>query len=96
MPFERLEASVIGVVQGVGFRYFVETRAEMLGIRGWAANMADGSVKVVAEGDVQAIHAFLNDLREGPRHARVDDVKYSIRTIDRVEFISFDIRYDGY
>ncbi len=96
MAFERLEASVIGIVQGVGFRFFVEQRAEMLGIRGWASNMSDGSVKVVAEGESENIRQFLEDLREGPRHARVDEVKYSLTKIDGIEFISFDIRYNGW
>jgi acylphosphatase len=46
----RLEARVEGIVQGVGFRASVYRQAVRLGLTGWAANMDDGSVEVVAEG----------------------------------------------
>ena len=46
----RLEARVEGIVQGVGFRASVRRQADRLGLAGWAANLADGSVEVVAEG----------------------------------------------
>ena len=46
----RLAARVEGLVQGVGFRAAVWRQAARLGLSGWAANLADGSVEVVAEG----------------------------------------------
>jgi acylphosphatase len=46
----RLEARVEGIVQGVGFRVSVRRQAVRLGLAGWAANLDDGSVEVVAEG----------------------------------------------
>jgi acylphosphatase len=46
----RLTAWVRGRVQGVGFRWWVRSHALALGLRGWAENLADGRVKVVAEG----------------------------------------------
>ena len=46
----RLTAWVRGRVQGVGFRWWVRSNALALGLRGWAENLADGRVKVVAEG----------------------------------------------
>ena len=42
----RLEATVIGRVQGVGYRYFVRTEAGRLGVTGWVANASDGSVRL--------------------------------------------------
>ena len=41
---------VRGRVQGVGFRWFVEREAHMLGIAGWVRNNSDGSVEVMAQG----------------------------------------------
>jgi acylphosphatase len=46
----RLAARVEGLVQGVGFRVAVLRQAGRLGLAGWAANLDDGSVEVVAEG----------------------------------------------
>jgi acylphosphatase len=46
----RLVAWVEGRVQGVGFRWWVRSRALELGLVGFAENLADGRVKVVAEG----------------------------------------------
>ena len=47
---ERLDATVRGRVQGVGFRYMVLEEAHRLGLAGWVANEPDGSVRCVAEG----------------------------------------------
>jgi acylphosphatase len=70
----RLEATVRGRVQGVGFRYFVVRRATELGLVGWVANAADGSVRCVAEGPADALAAFEGALAEGPTGAIVDGI----------------------
>ena len=65
---------VRGRVQGVGFRFFVEREARMLGVAGWVRNEPDGAVEVLATG-TQAQHAALKaKLHQGPRAARVDEV----------------------
>ena len=61
-----------GRVQGVAYRFYAEKYAGTLGITGWARNLPDGRVEVVAEGSGENIEAFLERLREGPRLARVD------------------------
>jgi acylphosphatase len=66
---------VRGRVQGVGFRYFVLKEAAGLGVTGWVANEADGSVRCVAEGDRGTLEALVAILREGPPGARVEDVR---------------------
>jgi acylphosphatase len=65
---------VRGRVQGVGFRWFVEREAHVLGISGWVRNNADGSVEVLAMGSSDQLLALRSRLRAGPRAARVDDV----------------------
>jgi acylphosphatase len=61
----RLTAWVHGRVQGVGFRWWVRSRALELGLVGWAANLEDGRVEVVAEGNRTDTEALLAALR-GP------------------------------
>ncbi len=70
----RLDASVRGRVQGVGFRYFVLREAAALGLTGWVANEADGSVRCVAEGPRHRLDALVARLRDGPASARVEAV----------------------
>jgi len=68
---------VRGRVQGVGFRWFVEREAHILGIAGWVRNNADGSVEILAQGTRDQISGLRSRLREGPRAARVDGVQES-------------------
>jgi acylphosphatase len=71
---------VRGRVQGVGFRWFVEREAHMLGIAGWVRNNHDGSVEVLAQGTRDQLSGLHGRLREGPRAARVDAVEVSEAT----------------
>jgi acylphosphatase len=66
---------VRGRVQGVGFRWYVEREAHILGIAGWVRNNADGSVEVLAQGTRDQLSGLHSRLREGPRAARVDHVE---------------------
>ena len=68
---------VRGRVQGVGFRWFVEREAHLLGVSGWVRNNADGSVEVLAQGTRDQLLGLRSRLRQGPRAARVDDVEES-------------------
>ena len=69
----RLDATVHGVVQGVGFRIFVVGVARRLGVSGWVANER-ASVRVVAEGPRNVLERLLADLERGPVSAMVDRV----------------------
>jgi len=68
---------VRGRVQGVGFRFFVEREAHMLGVAGWVRNNFDGTVEVLAMGTREQLMGLRGRLREGPRAARVDAVDES-------------------
>jgi len=62
---------VRGRVQGVGYRYFVMREAGALGVSGFARNLPDGSVEVIAEGADEVLAQFEERLREGPSFATV-------------------------
>jgi acylphosphatase len=71
----RVHAFVAGVVQGVGFRYFVAREARRLGLAGFVRNLPDGRVEVVAEGERAALERLVAALRTGPPSAEVQDVR---------------------
>jgi acylphosphatase len=73
-PHARLDATVFGRVQGVGFRYFVLRHASGLGLRGWVANQSGGSVRCVAEGPRDQLELLLERIRVGPGSASVERV----------------------
>jgi acylphosphatase len=72
----RLTAWVRGRVQGVGFRWWVRSRALELGLVGWAENLADGRVKVVAEGSKDAGAQLLELLGSNDTPGQVADVTH--------------------
>ncbi len=71
---ERVDATVTGRVQGVGFRWFVVDAAVGLDLSGWVANEADGSVRCVAEGPRAALEELVLALARGPIGADVERV----------------------
>jgi acylphosphatase len=66
---------VSGRVQGVGFRYFAQRRAEELGLTGWARNLDDGRVEVYAAGPAERLSDLAAALHMGPRMAEVRGVE---------------------
>lgn len=67
----RVHVVVIGKVQGVGFRAFVEYQATQKGLQGWVCNQPDGTVELEAEGPKSMLEAFLTVLQKGPRLSHV-------------------------
>ena len=88
------EIFVRGRVQGVGFREFCVRAAERLGVVGYAANLPDGRVRIVAEGTRTALDLFVREVERGPRLARVEQATVSWRPPSE-PFTSFGIRYTG-
>lgn len=66
-----------GRVQGVGYRYFASREADALGVAGFARNLPDGGVEVVAEAAEDVLGTFEARLREGPAFASVASVDRS-------------------
>ncbi len=66
-----LHVRVEGRVQGVGFRRFVDRTATALGLAGWARNLSDGAVEVLAVGPKTGLQTLRERLAAGPPHAAV-------------------------
>ena len=67
----RIDFIVSGKVQGVGYRYFVKSKATSLGINGYVRNEKDGSVFVVAQGKIDELDILLDYCYKGPPSAIV-------------------------
>lgn len=83
---------VRGLVQGVGYRYFVRRTATALGLGGYVRNRFDGSVEVVAEGEREVLLALARELKEGPRFASVESVEIEWGEA-RADFDGFDYAF---
>ncbi|MGH2475380.1 MAG: acylphosphatase [Candidatus Limnocylindrales bacterium] len=94
-PVVRLDVTVRGYVQGVGFRYHVLRRAMDLGLVGWVANTADGSVRCVVEGPRPVVETLLGIVEIGPAGALVERV-LSTWSEPTGGFSSFEIRSGGH
>ena len=82
---------VSGLVQGVGFRWFVARHARTLGLAGYARNLPDGRVEVVVSGPEDALPELERLLRSGPASAQVDALERSSGPEAIVRPNSFDI-----
>jgi acylphosphatase len=69
---KRVLMVVEGRVQGVGYRYFVQRQAEVLGISGFVRNLYDGRVEIEAEASRTTLNQFTDACKQGPSMARVD------------------------
>jgi len=92
---ERLEVTVRGRVQGVGFRYYVLRIAARQGLTGWVANEPDGSVRCVVEGPPDELDRIEELLRRGPTGAIVDVVQV-VRMPATGRFDRFEVRSGGH
>ena len=66
---------ISGLVQGVGYRWFVTRKAKEYNLTGYVKNLYNGDVEVEAEGQRAMILDFVRDLRVGPRSGHVTDMK---------------------
>lgn len=82
---------VSGMVQGVGFRWYVARHARSLGLVGFARNLPDGRVEVVVSGPEESLPALEQLLRTGPANAQVERVERSPESAAVLVGKSFDI-----
>lgn len=82
---------VSGMVQGVGFRWYVARHARSLGLVGYARNLPDGRVEVVVGGPEESLPALEQLLRTGPANAQVERVERAPEPTAVLVGKSFDI-----
>jgi acylphosphatase len=87
---------VSGIVQGVGFRYFIRQAAQRLGITGYAKNLRDGRVEVYAIAPPPALEALRAELKRGPRGAMVSGVAEEDAGVDPEYAQDFSIERDAW
>jgi acylphosphatase len=88
----KAEIIVQGVVQGVGYRFFVLDQARLYNIKGYVRNLPDGTVEVVAEGEEGLVTDFIDRLRIGPLSAHVTGVDVKSHEAD-AGFTEFRLRH---
>jgi len=75
----RQHVLVKGLVQGVGFRYFTQRRAQILGLVGYVRNLSGGAVEIEAEGPAEQVAELVAKIKAGPSGSRVREVSTSSR-----------------
>jgi len=89
---KRANVRIRGNVQVAGFRTFIKNVAESLNVTGFAENKGDGSVKVVCEGEEDAIAGLINSVKKNPpSFARVEEVNAGYEEY-KGEFSGFERR----
>lgn len=66
--------TILGGVQGVGYRAWVERHAIALRLEGWVRNRRDGSVEALFSGPAETVADMVALCRRGPPSARVEAV----------------------
>ena len=66
-----------GRVQGVGFRFFVQSNAKTLGITGWVKNMSDGSVTMELQGEAEIVERLIAKIKRGNDWIKVTNFELS-------------------
>ncbi len=89
----RLKLNCHGLVQAVGFRYFVRQTASILGVTGFVMNLDDGDVMIEVQGTTEQLVQFINHIRIGNRYSRIDALS-QIPLPEKPREASFEIGYD--
>ena len=79
---------ISGRVQGVGFRFYAQRKAQELGVTGWVRNRRDGSVEVMAQGAPEAVEAMIAWARRGPASAAVSEVSIAEGSGEYTDFMT--------
>lgn len=82
---------VYGNVQGVFFRQFAKEKALEYSVTGYAKNLEDETVEVVAQGEEENLKKFLGAISIGPENAQVESINISWGPLPEERFSQFDI-----
>ena len=94
MAVKRKMIILKGKVQGVFFRDFAKQNANKLGIVGYAKNLRNGNLEIMAQGEERKVDEFIKLCRRGPIFAKVEGVDVRDEKIDdEADYDFFDIRY---
>jgi len=85
---------VSGIVQGVGFRYFIQDEAERLHLSGFVRNLRDGRVEVYAIGSAENLARLRTIIERGPKGAMVQHVAEESADVNAKFAEEFSITYD--
>lgn len=90
----QMTLEIKGKVQRVGFRYSVVdyVTQNQLPIVGYVRNLPDGSVEVIAQGDIEAIKQLHRFCTKGPPRAEVREVTEDLIQINKLDYSEFLIR----
>jgi acylphosphatase len=88
----RVHVVVEGLVQGVGYRWFVARKADAMGIKGWVKNRFDDTVEVEAEAERSLLEELIKELKVGPRSAHVTNLRIEWKETHPEDFHRFEIR----
>lgn len=88
----RAKIIVTGLVQGVGYRYFVMRHADNLNLNGYTQNLFNGEVLTEVEGEFGLINELIKQLKIGPMKSHVTNC--SVEWLEyKNEFKRFEVRY---
>ena len=82
---------VSGRVQGVFFRDNTRKKAIELGLNGYAKNLSDGNVEIVAQGDEEKINELVEFIKKGPGISKVENIQIKHKELEK--FDKFEIRH---
>lgn len=90
--YKTVEITIIGIVQGVGFRPFLFNLANSFKLKGYILNRGNAGVRLVLQGNSQYIKKFLEDIElKKPKISFIEDI--SIKFLDfQEEFNELEIR----
>lgn len=93
MNEKALKIRVRGKVQGVGYRRYAQRKASECQIFGWARNLFNGEVEILALGSAASLENYLKLLRQGPPFGHVEEV--TTKQAESEKISDFTILEDG-
>jgi len=87
---ETIQIIISGKVQGVWYRKSTKEKADELGIVGTVQNLTTGQVKVIAQGELNALNILIEWTKIGPKYAEVQSISKAL-VDEPFQFQKFEI-----